>query len=190
MPPSDSFWIELEQYLRSFHAGLSSLADGGDLPGASVWFRRGEGTLRFSVEEQETYLQLLDNACKQLAPDANLSRAAIDSALKEATFAVADIQGGRATDVEVRIRDAVDEFKGFIEGPGHEYECWIEVEGIEEASLPTQFATARFTLLGATDVDRLKDIVHEKHTAGKEGTFKALGRMEVKSKDDLSPSTT
>ena len=107
MTRSDSFWTELEHYLRSFYADLSALTGAGDLLGGSFWFRRSEGTLHFSVEEHQSYLQLLKTACNRLAPDANLSEAAIDSALKDAIFAVADVQGSRAKDTEVRIREAV-----------------------------------------------------------------------------------
>ena len=177
MTHSDSFWTELEKYLRSFYANLSPLEEAGDLPRRSVWFLRDEGTLHLSARERRDYLELLRTACKRLAPDASLSEAAIDSALRDAIFAVADVPGSRTTDVEVRIRQAVDTFRTFIEAPAQEYKCWIEIEGLDRASLPAKFGRTRFVILGKADIDALQAIVQEKHLVDREGKAKSINRM-------------
>ena len=171
-----SFWVEFEQYLRSFYADLSPLR-GGDLPGGNVWFLRGEGTLYLSVQERRDYVELLKTACRWLAPDASLSETAIDSALRDAIFAVADVPRTRATDLDVRIRRAVDLFRTYVKAPAQGYRCWIEIERLDRASLPAEFGLTRFVVLGTADVDALKDIVDEKHLVDREGKVETVARM-------------
>ena len=171
------FWSEFERYLRSFYAGLSNTVGPGGFPeGGSWWSRQAEGTLHFTADEWRGYQRLLQDAYRRFSRDTDLSRAAIDSALKDAIFAVADIRGNREREAEVRIRGAVDEVRAFIEGPGDEYECWVEVEGLEEASLPAQFGTTRFAVLGEAQIDHLENIVREKHAGGRVQKIESIRR--------------
>ena len=172
------FWSELERYLRSFHADLStSVAPGGFPEGGSWWFRQVEGSLHFTGDEWRSYQRLLQDAYRRFSRDTDLSRAAIDSALKDAIFAVADIRGNRDREAEVRIRGAVDEVRAFIEGPGDEYECWVEVEGLEEASLPAKFGTTHFAVVGDEHVDHLESIIRDKHVAGRARKIEGIGQF-------------
>ena len=59
----------------------------------------------------------------------------------------------------------------------HEHECWIEIEGLDEASLPANFGTTRFAVLGDTDIDAHEAIVEEKHTVDKTGKVNYINRI-------------
>ena len=159
-----SFWVEFEAFLRSFYADLSPSTDSGDLQGSNFWWRASEGSLHLTSDKSRRYHQFLQTCGKQLAPDADISAAAFDSALKDAIFTVADVPGSRTRDVEFRIRTAMDGFRAFVAGPGRGYKCWVEVEGLDKGSLPASFGTTRFVVLGDAEIDALKAVVEEKHT--------------------------
>ncbi len=97
-----------------------------------------------------------------------MSEAIIDSALQKAIFDVVDGASTRPADTEVRIGRAVEECRSFIEKPPQEYECWLEVAGLATASLPAEFSSTRFVLLGDQDIERLAERVRTKHTVGQE----------------------
>ena len=109
-----------------------------------------------------------------------MSEAVIDSALQKAIFDVADSPGTRVADVEVRIGQAVNECRSFIEKPPQEYECWLEVEGLATASLPAEFGATRFVLLGDQDIERLADLVRTVHTVDQ---AQKLDLIEVRAGD-------
>ena len=160
-----SFLVALKQYLHDFHADLTHATRWeASMEWGSIWSRPSGPTLHLSPDEIRRYHRLLGAAHADLAPSDDLSEAAIDSALKDAVFAVVDLPGTRATDVEVRVQAAVDAFRVFIETPSRDYECWIEVEGLDAASLPAEFGPTRFTVLGDTHIDNVVNLVEEKHT--------------------------
>ena len=165
-PAASRFWDELTQYLRDFHAALTPLTDSqAPLLGAgSFWLRAGEGSLHLSADEYRDYHRLLQRARDALAPRGDMSEAVIDSALQKAIFDVADSPGTQVADVEVRIGQAVNECRSFIEKPPQEYECWLEVGGLATASLPAEFGATRFVLLGDQDIERLAERVRTRHT--------------------------
>lgn len=181
---ASGFWDELTQYLHDFYAGLSPLTAsreplwGG---GGSFWSRAGEGSLHLSADEYRAYHRLVQRARDVLAPDGDLSEAVIDSALQKAIFDVVDSPGTRAADVEVRIGQAVNECRSFIEEPPQEYECWLEVEGLATASLPAAFGATRFVLLGGQEFERLAERVRTEHTVGQEQKLSHIETMA----DDL-----
>ena len=173
----NSFWGDFEEYLRSFYADLSPSTDSGNLRGISFWWRASEGSLHLTSDESRRYHQLLQTCGKQLAPDADISEAAFDSALKEAIFTVADVTRSRTGDVEVRIREAIDGFRSFVTGPRRGYECWVEVEGLDHDSLPASFGDTRFVVLGDAEIDALEALVEEKHTVDKTGKMEHINRL-------------
>ena len=173
----NSFWGDFEEYLRSFYADLSPSTDSGDLRGNNFWWRASEGSLHLTSDESRRYHQLLQTCGKQLAPDADISEAAFDSALKDAIFTVADVPGSRTRDVEFRIREAIDEFRAFVAGPGHVYECWVEVEGLDQGSLPASFGTTRFVVLGDAEIDAIKAVVEKMHTVDKAGKIDSINHI-------------
>ena len=180
-PDASGFWDEFTQFLRDFHAALSPLTDSWDplLGAGSVWWRAGEGSLPLSADEYRDYHRLLQRARDALAPRGDMSEAVIDSALQKAIFDVVDSPGTRAADVEVRIGQAVNECRAFIEKPPQEYECWLEVEGLASDSLPAAFSATRFVLLGDQDIERLADLVRTEHTVDHAQKLDIIERMAV-----------
>ena len=180
-PAASGFWDELTQYLRDLHAALSPLTDSWDpLVGAgSVWWRAGEGSRHLSADEYRDYYRLLQRARDALAPRGDMSEAVIDSALQKAIFDVVDSPGTRAADVEVRIGQAVNECRSFIEKPPQEYECWLEVGGLATASLPAEFGATRFVLLGDQDIERLADRDRTEHTVDQAQKLDLIELMAV-----------
>ena len=165
----------LAEYLRDFHAGLSRSEEAGvpHLGRGSFW-SRGDGTLHLSTDEYRDYRRLLENARLTLAPDGDLSESAIDSALQTAIFGVVDLAGTRSANAEIRIEQAIDGFRSFVETPAQEYECWVEIEGLRTDALPAVFGATRFVLLGAHDIEHLADLIRSKHTADQEGKLSTL----------------
>ena len=139
--------------------------------------RSSEGSLRLTVDESQRYEQLLQAARREIPPHEDLSVAAIDTALKDAIFAVADIRATRSSDVEVRIREAIAEFRTFVEGPEYGYECWLEVEGLELASLPAQFANTRFALVGDAEIESLSNLVKQKQSVASAEKLEYIDRV-------------
>ena len=180
-PVASGFWDELTQYLRNFHAGLSPLTDSREplLGAGSFWWRAGEGSLHLSADEYRDYHRLLQRARDALAFSGDMSEASIDSALRKAIFHVADSLGTRAADVEVRIGQAVNDCRSFIEKPPQEYECWLEVEGLATASLPAEFGDTRFVLLGDQDIERLAERVRTKHIVDQAQKLDLIESMAV-----------
>ena len=175
----EQFYVRLAQYLRDFYADLSPIEDSGTAieRGDTFWSRTTEGTLRLTAVESKSYHQLLSAACTVLAPHEDLSEAAIDTALQDAIFSVVDIPDSRAPNVEDRIREAVGVLRRFIDAPRQAYECWIEVAGIDTASLPATFGTTRFAVVGDADTERLADLVRRTHTVDRAGKLEAVSQM-------------
>ena len=152
---------ELEGFLREFHAGLTSdplerdsLADGG-----SLWARPGSGAFILEQSEFERYGQLLRYAIETIAPDGDLSVAAIDSALKDAIFAIGEQHGASANVLDCAIAEAADAFIRFASTPENVHECWVEIEGVNPSSLPASFGLTKFEVLGESHFNELKEIV-------------------------------
>ena len=181
-PAASRFWDELTHYLRDFHAALAPLTDSQTplLGAGSVWWRAGEGSLHPSADEYRDYHRLLQRARDALAPRGDMSEAVIDSALQKAIFDVADSPGTRVADVEVRIGQAVNECRSFIEKPPQEYECWLEVGGLATASLPAEFGATRFVLLGDQDIERLAERVRTEHTVDQTQKFDLIESMDLR----------
>ena len=158
---SASFWSDFERYLRFFSDNLLPSKGVVDFPIGSLWSRTGEGGLELTRDESQRYHQLVQSACMAFTPGEDISKAviseaAMDAALKDAIFTVADISRVRDSDLEVRIRQALDQFRSFVGGSNLEYECWIEVDGLNDDSLPARFGGTVFVIWGDTEFDALK----------------------------------
>ncbi len=173
----DSIFITLEEYIRRFHIGATSAAafEGSQI--GSLWARRSEGTLQLTAEESYRYQELTKSVHKVLSPDDDLSLASIDSAVKDAIFAVVDIPGSRSKDVEVRIRSAMATLVLAIQTPAQEYECWIEVQGLDEDSLPATFSDTRFLVLRNWDLRRLTATARERRRVSEASDDAALNQF-------------
>jgi len=152
----------VRDYLEEFLSGIVRGSDGmsADLP--VLWIRR-ERYLRLSHDEAIRYRRLLRDAQRKLAPLDDLSEKALDSALKDAIFAVVDTTAPEETEHEGRLNAAIADLRSFLEAEPQNYECWIEIDGPEIDSPPAGFGRTTFCVVGPLHIDLLRDIVRTKH---------------------------
>ena len=142
-----------------------------------MWSRPAEGTLFLNPDEANSHAAMLSKACIALAPGADLSKSAIRSALQGAVFTVVDLPESRSRDLNARVKQAMNEFQLLIATPRQEFECWIEVAGLDPESLPAEFGLTRFAVIGESDISGLADIIRMKHTVDRAGKLVSVGRM-------------
>lgn len=104
----------------------------------------------------EDYQGVRDKLLKEFSPKEDLSESAIDSALKTAVFGSVDIPKRRHINPVVRLDKALEELWEFLNRPPEEYECYIEVGGLNVASLPASFGCVRFVVFNAYQLQKLK----------------------------------
>lgn len=112
------------------------------------------------------YRDVRQKLLKKFAPNEDLSEAAIDSALRTAVFESVDIPKRRDRNPSVRLDHAIEKLRTFLVSPSEEYECWIEVGGLDVASLPACFGGVRFVVFDADQIQNLKKTIHTKHVIG------------------------
>ena len=130
------------------------------------WWQEGEGLIFLDPETLGEYRDVRHGLLKLFAPDEDLSKSAIDSALRTAVFQVVDIPKCRDQNPSVRLEQSLDQLGTFLSRPPEKYECWIEVGGFDLASLPASFGGIRFAVFREDQIQDLKKIVHTKHVVG------------------------
>ena len=157
-PVENSFWVEFRRYLSVLVEGLSTDDILSDEHMAAVWWREGQGSLQFDQEGVDRYHELLQGAQRALAPHDELSRATIDKALQDAMFEVAQAKRDNPEQVAERVDLHIDLAKERLEGRPEQHECWIEVHGLDPASLPGKFGSTRFEPFNQNHLDQLDEI--------------------------------
>jgi len=152
------FWLEFRRFLSVFVEGLSTDDNLSDEHMAAVWWREGQGSLQFDQEEVDRYRELLHSAQRRLAPHDDLSRATIDKALQDAMFAVAQAKRDNPEQLTARIDLHIEVARVRLEGRLEQHECWIEVHGLDPASLPGQFGSTRFEPFSQARLNQLDEI--------------------------------
>ncbi len=149
------FWSEFRDFLGLFLENLTPLERLSDDHTASVWWREGQSGLPFDREETERYRRLLRRGRQLLAPHDELSRANIDRVLKDTMFILAQAKRSGADDLHLQISRALAEARRDLEGELQAFECWVEVEGFDGASLPARFGATDFVALDSEHIARL-----------------------------------
>ena len=139
-------------FLRQLLKDSRFSSDPRDMLKGSSWFREDEGILTLPSSEYGEYKRVLARLDKQLAPDNDLSRAAIESALLDAVFTTVDIPKNRDSDAHIRMEEAVTAIQELANRKVETYECWLEVSGLDKRSLPSAFGRIRFVAF--TDYQR------------------------------------
>ena len=134
-----------------------------------------------SPETHGKYLEVCKELLERFAQDEDLSESAIDSALRTAVFEVVDIPKRRDKDLSARMNKALKKLKRFLASPPEEYECWIEVGGLDVASLPSCFGHVRFVVFGTDQIRNLKETIQTKHIIGRSGKLAFINDQLVKS---------
>ncbi|MCY4604204.1 MAG: HEPN domain-containing protein [Gemmatimonadetes bacterium] len=132
----------------------------------SSWWQKDEGLMFLEPETLAEYRDIRQKLLEKFAPDEDLSESAIDSALRTAVFEVVDIPKRRDQNLSVRLDHALEKLRTFLASPSEEYECWIEVGGLDVVSLPTCFGGVRFIVFGAEQIQNLKEAGQKKHIIG------------------------
>ena len=129
------------EFLGQFRASEGPLEDPSDsgLP----WIRT-EGVLYPTHEEKRQYLEVLNRLHYQVADKEDISRAALDKALKTAVFHVADLSCARGGTRGDRIRNAAKELEEFVHRPARDFMIGIEVRGFDVDTIPFEFGRVRF----------------------------------------------
>ncbi len=130
------------------------------------WAQKDEGSMFLEPETLAEYRDVRQKLLEKFAPDEDLSESAIDSALRTAVFEVVDIPKRRDQNLSVRLDHALEKLQTFLASPSEEYECWIEVGGLDVSSLPACFGGVRFVVFDADQIQNLKKTIHTKHVIG------------------------
>lgn len=145
----------MRDFLAQFLENLRDDERLSDDQSATIWWREGQGGLQFDHQETQRYRRILRTGQQLLAPHDELSRADIDRALKDSMFAVAQAKRLGAVDAKRQISQALLEAQNSLEGEPQPFECWIEVEGFDDLSLPARFGATEFVPLGQEHIARL-----------------------------------
>ena len=130
------------------------------------WAQKDEGSMFLEPETLAEYRDVRQKLLEKFAPDEDLSESAIDSVLRTAVFEVVDIPKRRDQNLSVRLDQALEILRTFLASPSEEYECWIEVGGLDVSSLSACFGGVRFVVFDADQIQNLKKTIHTKHVIG------------------------
>ena len=120
-----------------------------------TWIRQDEGMLTLDSNEYRDYQEVRTELAKKLAPEEDLSKATIDSALQDAIFATLDIRNRSNEDTNNRVKEAVQSLRGLTDRPSEAFKCWSEVRGLDLNSLPTSFGHIRFVKFTDCELNNL-----------------------------------
>ena len=138
----------LPESVRAFLQHLVDNASTGfdprSFPEGPSWFRAGDGMLILDWEEYRRYQEVLAELIDRLAPSGDLSESTVASALTDAAFDVLDIRKVGNPDPNARVTAAVERLKALAARESELFECWIEVGGVQQESLPWRFGRVRF----------------------------------------------
>lgn len=138
----------LPESVRAFLHHLADNASTGfdprSFPEGPSWFRAGDGMLILDSDEYRRYQKVLAELIDRLAPSGDLSESTVASALTDAAFDVLDIRKVGNPDPNARVTAAVERLKALAAQESELFECWIEVGGVHQESLPCRYGRVRF----------------------------------------------
>lgn len=171
----------IRRFLKDLVESISpsvGIPDFSDRP--LFWSKKNEGSLFLSIDTLREFEEVRDKLLSKFAPREDLSESAIDSALRTAVFEVVDIPKRREQNLSVRLDNALKKLEEFLTTPPEKYKCWIEVAGLEEASLPACFGAIRFSVFGVDEIQDIKTIIESRQVnKPKEGSRDRSGLNEL-----------
>lgn len=164
---------EFRTFLIELANNLTSQLDIPEGVPSQWWSRIDEGTLFLNSKEYQQYNHILrklmdSGRCKYLSENY------IDSALQDAVFEAVDIAKFRNDDVTQRVQCALDKLYSLLNSPVIEYECWVEIGGIDLTTQPIWFGEVQFKVFRCDQIQRLQEIIRTKHTAYQDEKIEAL----------------
>ena len=127
-----------------------------------LWYQKEEGSLFLKHEEIEKFISVRNKLFQEFSKKGDLSKSALDSALKSAVFECVDISKRRDYDPGIRLDNALEKLWEFLNRPPEQYECYIEVGGLDISSLPNSFGDIRFVIFNKYQLGKLKKTIRTK----------------------------
>ena len=128
-----------------------------------LWYQKEEGSLSLEHGEMEKYRNVRNKLLQEFSKKEDLSESALDSALKTAVFECVDILKRRDKDPDVRLNKAIEKLWKFLNRSPEQYECYIEVGGLDIASLLGSFGDIRFVIFNKYQLEKLRKTIRMKH---------------------------
>ncbi len=130
----------------------------------NLWYRKNEGSIVLEYGEMKEYKSVRNKLLQEFSKKEDLSEPALDFALKTAIFEFVDISKRRDENPDVRLNKAIEKLWKFLNRPPEQYECYIEVGGLDISSLPGSFGGIRFVIFNKYQLRKLRKIIRTKHT--------------------------
>lgn len=115
------------------------------------WIIEGK-FISLNSEGREKYRCVLEKILKKF-PEEDISESAIGWALITAVFECVDIP---ENELSARVEKALEKLQKFLEASPEEYECWVEVSGLDPSSLPGVFGAVRFVVFDEEQIDSIE----------------------------------
>ena len=128
------------------------------------WYRKDEGSIVLEDGGMEEYKSVRNKLLQEFSKEEDLSESALDFALKTAIFEFVDIPKRRDEDPDVRLNKAIEKLRKFLNRPPEQYECYIEVGGLDIASLPASFGGVSLVVFNNYQLGKLRKTIRTKHT--------------------------
>ena len=111
--------------------------------------------MSLNSEGREKYQCVLQRILNKF-PEEDISESAIGWALKTAIFECVDIPESGDEKLPARVEKALEKLRKFLEASPEEYECWVEVSGLDPSSLPEAFGAVRFVVFDEEQIHRIE----------------------------------
>lgn len=115
------------------------------------WIIKGK-FISLNSEGREKYRCVLQKIRNKF-PEEDISESAIGRALINAVFECVDIPENK---LSARVEKALEELRKNFEASPEEYECWVEVSGLDPSSLPEAFGAVRFVIFDEEQIDSIE----------------------------------
>ncbi len=145
----------VRDFLQKLADDLSPLSP-DRLRGFPSFMHTDEGSLFLTDEEARQYGRTATRLHHILAPKEDLSESTINTALRSAVFESLDLQGRRGGTLASRLDAAVHKIATLASLSIEDYDCLIEVCGLENKSLPTRFGLVQFVYLNHYQLRKLR----------------------------------
>lgn len=89
-------------------------------------------------------------------PGEDISESAIGWVLKTAIFECVDIPESGDEKLSARVEKALEKLRKSLETSPEEYECWVEVSGLDTSSLPETFGAVRFVVFDEEQIHSIE----------------------------------
>ena len=115
-----------------------------------------EGSLFLTDQEVRQYRRTVTRLHRILAPKEDLSESTLNAALRNAVFESLDLQDRRGGSFASRLDAAVDKIAALASLSVEDYDCLVEVCGLDTESLPTRFGSVQFVYFNHYQLRKLR----------------------------------